>query len=117
MRCEETDQGYWGVYFTPKEKQREVDGIFSMLYFERVIVPGAAGTPEKIIVNFESNIKILDEQLAETDRQIRAIWEEEKSAISLRVQSGSEAGGSLCASSVCSLQRQNFCLCRLDTCR
>lgn len=82
MRCEETDQGYWGVYFTPKEKQREVDGIFSMLYFERVIVPGAAGTPEEIIVNFESNIKILDEQLAETDRQIRAIWEEEKSAIS-----------------------------------
>lgn len=81
MPCEESVEGYWGVYFTPKQKQREVDGIFSMLYFERMIVPGAAGTPEEIIRNFESNVQILDQQLDEISGQIGAIWQEQKEPI------------------------------------
>ena len=43
--CSQTKAGYWGVYMTPREKALETDGIFSMLYFEPVHVPGAAGSP------------------------------------------------------------------------
>ena len=45
--CNQTKAGYWGVYMTPREHALETDGIFSMLYFEPVHVPGAAGSPAR----------------------------------------------------------------------
>ena len=40
--CSQTPEGYWGVYLTPRSRSQETDGIFSMLYFEPLRVPGAA---------------------------------------------------------------------------
>ena len=51
--CNQTKAGYWGVYMTPREHALETDGIFSMLYFEPVHVPGAAGSPAEIIEHFK----------------------------------------------------------------
>ena len=43
------DQYYnWGMYFTTNENKREVDNIFSSLFFERIYIPDFVhGTPEK----------------------------------------------------------------------
>ena len=40
---------YWGVYFAPLEMASDIDRIFSSLYFERLRIPSAVGTPEEIV--------------------------------------------------------------------
>lgn len=81
MPCKQDKNGYWGVYFTPKDRQQETDAVFSLLYFERVMVPGAAGTPEEIIHNFEENIELIDKQLAQMDATIASMWDEQADKI------------------------------------
>ena len=44
---------YWGVYFSPLDFAADVDRIFSSLYFERMRVPNAHGTPEEIVAHLE----------------------------------------------------------------
>lgn len=67
----------WGVYFAPCEHVDEVDRIFASLYFERLRIPGAVGTPEQVVEQLENNIKILQQQLDETEREVQALWQKE----------------------------------------
>jgi V/A-type H+-transporting ATPase subunit I len=76
MPCTQEKNGYWGVYVTPRSKAQEVDGIFSMLYFERVHMPGAAGTPEEIVANFRSNLTYVEESIADVDARSKKLWQE-----------------------------------------
>ncbi len=75
--CSKDDKGLWGIYFAPKDKAEEIDRIFAALHFERLLMPGAAGTTDEVIKNIEENIKIIEEQKSELEKQIRAIWEKE----------------------------------------
>ena len=67
--CSEDDKALWGVYFAPKKDAARVDGIFSEAFFERIRLPGAAGTPEQIVKNLQKNIDILNSEI---------LWNEEK---------------------------------------
>ncbi len=50
----EDDYYSWGIYIATKSFRREVDNIFSALYFERIHIPDFVhGTPEKAIENLE----------------------------------------------------------------
>ena len=53
-----TDQNYvWCMYFTTQEYKREVDNIFSSLFFERSFIPGfVRGTPKQAIEDIEVEI-------------------------------------------------------------
>lgn len=68
--CSEDDKALWGVYFAPKKDAARVDGIFSEAFFERIRLPGAAGTPEQIVKNLQKNIDILNSEIAEVNGQM-----------------------------------------------
>ena len=75
--CSSDAKEDWGVYFAPREQIEEVDRNFASLYFERLRIPGAVGTPEHIIEEIQKNIDLLNEQIAELDARIAAHWNEE----------------------------------------
>jgi V/A-type H+-transporting ATPase subunit I len=55
----ETDHNYaWCMYYTTDEFKREVDNIFSSLFFERIFIPDFVhGRPLEAIENLESKIQ------------------------------------------------------------
>lgn len=74
VECTQTKTGYWGIYLTPREKALETDGIFSMLYFEPVRVPGAAGSPAEIIEHFKENLEVVKKSVDDVNARIAALW-------------------------------------------
>ena len=76
--CSEDDKALWGVYFAPQKDAAQVDGIFSEAFFERIRLPGAAGTPEQIVENLQKNIELLNSEIAEVNEQMARLWTEEK---------------------------------------
>ena len=68
--CSEDEKALWGVYFAPQKDAARVDGIFSEAFFERIRLPGAAGTPEQIVANLQKNIDLLNSEIAEVNGQM-----------------------------------------------
>lgn len=62
----ETDHNYaWSMYYTTAEYKREVDNIFSSLFFERIFIPDFVhGKPDEAIESLEKNIKLAQEKIA-----------------------------------------------------
>ena len=71
------EKGYWGAYFAPKDKEREVDQIFAALHFDRLQIPSAVGTTEEIVRSLENNISIIEKQKQELNERVSEIWEKE----------------------------------------
>ncbi|MCL2487890.1 MAG: ATPase, partial [Oscillospiraceae bacterium] len=69
---------YWGVYFVPLELSKQVDRIFSGLYFERMRVPDEVGTPEEILERLSAGRAESARQLREIRMEIQVFWESEK---------------------------------------
>ncbi len=80
--CSADVDGYWGVYFAPKDHEDEVDRIFASLHFDRMHVPSAVGTAEEIIARLEENISIIRAQQNELSEKIVEIWTAEGDKIS-----------------------------------
>lgn len=76
--CSTDKTDYWGAYFAPRNRTDEVDGIFAMLLFEPLQIPGAAGTVENIIKELENNLSIISEQTAVLNAEIKELREKEK---------------------------------------
>lgn len=79
--CSNTQTEYWGAYFAPQSKVEEIDRIFSLLYFERIHLPGGAGSIAEIIKNLENNEAIIKEQIARLDGEIGSYWQENSGEI------------------------------------
>lgn len=75
--CGADKTDYWGVYFAPKNHIDEVDGLFAMLLFEPFEIPNAAGTAENVVAALKSNLKFVDDELAELQKESDKIWEDE----------------------------------------
>lgn len=75
--CSTDSEGYWGVYFAPREHEDEVDRIFASLHFDRMHIPSAVGTTEEIIARLDENISIIQQQQNELHRKIVEIWQTE----------------------------------------
>ena len=60
------DQNYsWCMYFTTEEYKREVDNIFSSLFFERIYIPDfVRGTPKEAVRTIESEIESAKSQIS-----------------------------------------------------
>ena len=76
--CSEDKTEYWGVYFAPADMVNEIDGIFAFLLFEPFEVPGAAGTVDEVVEEFQHSIEIITSQLADCDAQLKSLWDAEK---------------------------------------
>lgn len=83
VACTQTKTGYWGIYLTPREKALETDGIFSMLYFEPVRVPGAAGSPAEIIEHFKENLEVVKKEVDEVNARIAALWHDHEAKVQM----------------------------------
>ncbi|MCM1545095.1 MAG: ATPase, partial [Ruminococcus sp.] len=79
--CSSDANGYWGAYFAPIDRVDEVDRIFAALQFDRLYVPGAAGTTDEIIMHLKENIDIIQGQKEEFDKEISSIWDKEGNKI------------------------------------
>ena len=56
---------YWGLYFAPEESAKDIDDIFSSLYFERIRVPDFVhGKPEEALAAIRRREVALREELA-----------------------------------------------------
>lgn len=71
---------YWGVYFSPIEFSDDVDRIFSSLYFERLRIPSAIGTPEEIVAHLRQQREDLTRQLEEQKTAVAELWVKERPA-------------------------------------
>ena len=69
---------YWGVYFAPLEFADVVDHIFSGLYFERLRIPAAIGTPDEIVENLRDKLQETRKKLAAANQAIRSYREHER---------------------------------------
>ena len=78
VTCGEEAAGYWGLYFTPRETADEIDGIFSTLFFERLHLPAATGTPAQIVSQLDAQMAELDKKLADVARRTADYWAEEE---------------------------------------
>lgn len=61
----ETDNNYaWSMYYTTSEYKREVDNIFSSLFFERIFIPDFVhGKPDEAIESLENTIEKSKQQI------------------------------------------------------
>ncbi len=76
--CSEDKTDYWGAYFAPVDRLNEIDSIFAFLLFEPFDVPGAAGTVDEVLEEFQRSIEIIGTQIDDIDKEIRALWAAER---------------------------------------
>lgn len=71
------DSNYsWGIYITSHSFEREVDNVFTSLYFERIYIPDFVhGTPEKAKENLVDEIESLKKSLGKLNLQKKDLLE------------------------------------------
>ena len=74
---------YWGVYFAPLEMASDIDRIFSSLYFERLRIPSAVGTPEEIVGKLRTELNATNAALDQVKKEIADYWAKEKNLCQL----------------------------------
>lgn len=68
--CSNDDSYYWGMYLAPIDETREVDRIFASLFFERLRIPEATGTPHEAIAYLQGKIEEYEQELQALDAQV-----------------------------------------------
>lgn len=79
------DNNYsWGIYITSQEYEREVDNVFSSLYFERIHIPDFVhGTPEQAEDDLEKETASLRNDLMKLEESKRELLERTKDRYSM----------------------------------
>lgn len=77
------DRGYaWCLYLTTNDGEREVDNIFSSLFFDRVHIPDFVhGTPVSAQTTLKMEIEVAEASLKEIEEDIQKIIEEAMSRL------------------------------------
>jgi len=72
------DKNYsWCIYFTSHEYEREVDNIFSSLFFERIHIPDFVhGTPEKAGDQLAKEIEVTNSEMEKLQQNINSLLTE-----------------------------------------
>ncbi|MBQ6797073.1 MAG: ATPase [Clostridia bacterium] len=73
--CTKDSKYVWGVYCAPIEAVAEVDRIFQSLYWERLMIPDAVGTPEEACEALRQKREELIARKEEASRRIESYWE------------------------------------------
>ena len=76
--CTSDDKYVWGVYMAPIDNIHEVDRIFQSLYWERLKIPDAVGTPEEAYNTLAEQLKGLNERLADVKKKMDDFWGDEE---------------------------------------
>lgn len=76
--CTSDDKYVWGVYMAPVENIHEVDRIFRSLYWERLKIPDAVGTPEEAYNTLAVQRDELNARFDEVKKNMDDFWAEEE---------------------------------------
>ena len=78
------EEGYsWCIYFTTNEYEREIDNLFSSLFFERIRIPDFVhGTPEKAKEYIEAELILAKDELKKVKEQVKVIAESQSERLS-----------------------------------
>jgi len=79
------DNNYsWGIYMTSQEFEREVDNVFTSLYFERIHIPDFVhGTPEEAEENLKQEIESLKKDLKKLEESKKELLHRTKERYSV----------------------------------
>lgn len=75
--CSHDTAYYWGVYVAPVEEVREIDRIFSSLYFERLRVPNSSASPKETFEQLTEEKNALCTELDGIRKELKELWEKE----------------------------------------
>ena len=75
LPCSHDADYYWGMYLAPLDGAEEIDRIFASLFFERLHIPDATGTPHEAVDYLESEITKLEQQSKEQDALIEGYFQ------------------------------------------
>ncbi|MFR3992143.1 MAG: hypothetical protein ACLTY5_06260 [Angelakisella sp.] len=67
----------------PPRESAETDGIFSMLYFEPVHVPGAAGSPCQHQAFYKENLEVVKKSVDDVNARIAALWHDHEAKVQM----------------------------------
>ncbi|MBR0575346.1 V-type ATP synthase subunit I [Proteiniclasticum sp. BAD-10] len=74
----------WGIYMTTNSYEREVDNVFTSLYFERIHIPDFVhGTPEKAKENLQEEIDSLKASVEKLNKEKQSLLERTQERYSL----------------------------------
>ena len=73
----------WGVYFAPKEKLSEVDGVFASLFFQKIFRSDVSGTVADLIAGLQNNIELVTKQIEELDERAKKLCQDEEQHMNL----------------------------------
>ena len=73
----------WGVYFAPKEKLSEVDGVFASLFFQKIFRSDVSGTVAELIAGLQNNIELVQKQIDALDKEAEAMCKDEEPHMNL----------------------------------
>ena len=76
--CTSDDQYVWGVYMAPIDNINEVDRIFRSLYWERLKIPDAVGTPEEAYNALAAQREGLTARYDELKKNMQDFWAAEE---------------------------------------
>ena len=79
--CSSEKDFYWGMYVCPLDGEEEADRIFSMLFFERLRIPDAKGTPEETVKELRLALSEKLTRVSQLDSEIDAYLEKSRSDI------------------------------------
>ncbi len=89
--CSKDKAYYWGMYLTPADESREVDRIFASLFFERIRIPEAVGTPHEAVDYLREKAEKARQMLAENEKKIASYFSE-NSGLCAETYSGVKTG-------------------------
>ncbi|MBN2541120.1 MAG: hypothetical protein JXB08_06310 [Bacilli bacterium] len=70
---------YWCMYMSAHKNEKEIDNIFSSVYFERVYIPDFVhGTPESARKSLEMEITVAKENLVDINNEIKELFDSNK---------------------------------------
>ena len=72
--CTKDSQYVWGVYCAPIEAVAEVDRIFQSLFWERLMIPDAVGTPKEAYEVLDARREELIKQRDEASQKVEDYW-------------------------------------------
>lgn len=77
----ERDGVIWSLYITSKEYEREVDNIFTSMFYERIHIPDFVhGTPEKAREDLKKQVDKYDEEIQILSDELTAFVKKSKSS-------------------------------------
>jgi V/A-type H+-transporting ATPase subunit I len=78
LKGKEVRHGYWGVYFSPADKVKEVDAVFKELSFQKAYVPPFDGDANDAVSYLEKDNERIEQKIKDLTEEIETFIEQEQ---------------------------------------